>query len=565
MIGNPPRALPRHPGNRRPRRSARSHGLVIALVGMSMLGIGSRTAAAACLVEFHLTEPYRLGSLDFTVDYASAAGRFAIAPGTANPDCRVRVSGALGEFADDRPGRRLDLAMVSFAGFSGPRPVAECSFVPAGAIAAGEFVVTVDQAATPDGEGLEPLPTVTPRLRGCDPDSTTTTSVTTTTAFVTTSTLYPFLCDLEVSLLGEAGVAALQWELGYDPTLGSFPGTAMEVDCDVLLSKAITAFNDSEVEARIDVAHIALDEFRGPTELLSCRWQGSLAPSGTDFPITVTVAQDKGDEPVLPRPTVALTALECRSSVTTTTLPACGDGVVQGDEECDDGNTADDDACLDGCVAARCGDAVLRLDAEECDDGNTADGDGCSAGCAEDLLCGDADRSGRILATDALLILKRAVGIDLPCPTWLCDVDGNGRIAASDALAALVLAVFNRTATTCPRPTAVLLELAASEPLEHLEIEWYDTGGAGDFAGLPSAPDCVLLAAGSMTAGPLIDGVELEIDFAEPPAEGATLVRCAFVARDTVADGDFAVDVLEALAPGGTALGSDPTFVVQPD
>jgi cysteine-rich repeat protein len=66
----------------------------------------------------------------------------------------------------------------------------------------------------------------------------------------------------------------------------------------------------------------------------------------------------------------------------------CGDGTLDDGEECDDGNAADDDDCLPTCVAAACGDGVVRTGVEECDDGNLEDGDGCSAACTMQV-CGD--------------------------------------------------------------------------------------------------------------------------------------------------------------------------------
>ena len=55
-------------------------------------------------------------------------------------------------------------------------------------------------------------------------------------------------------------------------------------------------------------------------------------------------------------------------------LARCGDGIVRLDaeapEECDDGNADDGDDCLPNCMEARCGDGVLWIDEEDCDDGN---------------------------------------------------------------------------------------------------------------------------------------------------------------------------------------------------
>lgn len=60
---------------------------------------------------------------------------------------------------------------------------------------------------------------------------------------------------------------------------------------------------------------------------------------------------------------------------------ACGDGVIDPEEECDDGNLSTADECQPDCVKSICGDGVLWLDHEECDDGNSYSGDGCSFYC----------------------------------------------------------------------------------------------------------------------------------------------------------------------------------------
>ncbi|MFP6626154.1 MAG: hypothetical protein VCA74_03715 [Deltaproteobacteria bacterium] len=69
-------------------------------------------------------------------------------------------------------------------------------------------------------------------------------------------------------------------------------------------------------------------------------------------------------------------------------------------------------------------------------------------------ICGDADGNGTILASDALMVLKAAVGLvpESECPTDVCDVDGNCSVLASDALMVLQRAVgiINDAALSCP-------------------------------------------------------------------------------------------------------------------
>ncbi|MCC7070766.1 MAG: DUF4215 domain-containing protein [Deltaproteobacteria bacterium] len=67
---------------------------------------------------------------------------------------------------------------------------------------------------------------------------------------------------------------------------------------------------------------------------------------------------------------------------------ACGDGVVQSYEQCDDANWESGDGC-NYCVLERCGDwSRNNRGTEMCDDGNTVSNDGCSATCQYEA-CGD--------------------------------------------------------------------------------------------------------------------------------------------------------------------------------
>ena len=82
------------------------------------------------------------------------------------------------------------------------------------------------------------------------------------------------------------------------------------------------------------------------------------------------------------------------SSSENVSLPVCGNGLAEQDEECDDQNLIDGDGCSPFCALERgfacigspsicrtvCGDGI-RTPPEECDDRNVIDGDGCSSIC----------------------------------------------------------------------------------------------------------------------------------------------------------------------------------------
>jgi hypothetical protein len=64
-------------------------------------------------------------------------------------------------------------------------------------------------------------------------------------------------------------------------------------------------------------------------------------------------------------------------------------------------------------------------------------------------LCGDATNDGARTAADALVILRRAVGFDVACPSSVCDVDDDGAVRAGDALRVLRSAVGVETELAC--------------------------------------------------------------------------------------------------------------------
>lgn len=130
----------------------------------------------------------------------------------------------------------------------------------------------------------------------------------------------------------------------------------------------------------------------------------------------------------------------------------CGNGNVENPEQCDDGNTVDTDACPTTCLDATCGDGFVRSGFEACDDGNLTPGDGCSATCTSEAICGDADQNGSISASDALRVLKNAVGLPVDCPLFVCDVDASGVVQAGDALKVLKKAVGQPLVLSCPAP-----------------------------------------------------------------------------------------------------------------
>jgi cysteine-rich repeat protein len=189
---------------------------------------------------------------------------------------------------------------------------------------------------------------------------------------------------------------------------------------------------------------------------------------------------------------------ECR-------LARCGDGhVYEGVEECDDGNDRDDDACRTACKRARCGDGILWSGIEDCDDGNRIDGDGCSSVCRAEKRCGDADGDGRVTASDALRVLRYAVGDLRSCPISRCDIDYSSAVSATDALMVLRAAVGLAAIEGCGPSMELVFRLEDEVVLGALQIELDFAGAALDIAARDSVPLCqtdipnVLFSAGGV-------------------------------------------------------------------
>lgn len=136
-------------------------------------------AQTECTLEFSLTDAVTLGSLQWEVNYANAFGEFA--GSGASVQCQNKVTTAFGSMQDKEAEDRLITALISLSGFSGPRLLQTCKFIADAYPEAGDFVVTVQDAADQNIQPIHPLPHVVLSKITCVGDTTTTTSTTTTT------------------------------------------------------------------------------------------------------------------------------------------------------------------------------------------------------------------------------------------------------------------------------------------------------------------------------------------------------------------------------------------------
>lgn len=100
-------------------------------------------------------------------------------------------------------------------------------------------------------------------------------------------------------------------------------------------------------------------------------------------------------------------------------------------------------------LSLTCGNGSLDL-LEECDDGDSDwnSGELCNRSC-ERVDCGDPNDSGAITTLDASFVLRTSIGLET-CDLRVCDTTGNASIDSSDALLVLKKAVGLPILLTCP-------------------------------------------------------------------------------------------------------------------
>lgn len=228
-------------------------------------------------------------------------------------------------------------------------------------------------------------------------------------------------------------------------------------------------------------------------------------------------------------------------------LSHCGDGIVTALEPCDDGNFESGDGCDANCTLTACGNGVTT-DGELCDDGNTANGDNCSADCTGfPDGCGDADASGGVNADDAQQVVGSAVGLDVACPRWACDVNGNKAITVVDGSLVLQKAVGIAVATDCNDRVVIRLETPAL--LGALQLEIDHRVASGTFYETRGQVRCSRLAPGLFAAADT--GSVLSLGFVslagiQGPVD---LAECSFRRFGPPTPNEFAVTVLDASSP----------------
>jgi hypothetical protein len=264
-------------------------------------------------VTFSVTNTETLGALQYDTDYSGASGGFDGSAGSV--EC-TRLAGDFAAFNDIEASTTLSSAFISAAGFTGPIDVASCNFTSTnGALAAGNFTITITDQSKPDFTPANATVEITDVT--CTGGGTTTTTGPTTTTSTTTGTSTTTvtsggnLYNVAFDLTDAVTAGALQFEVNYSAAGGQFTGTGAAVACTSPLSAggAFVSFNDVEASTQLNFAAVAIAGFTGPTTVANCEFDAPAAPGAGDFTITVVDASAPDLSPIVPLPTVTVSAV----------------------------------------------------------------------------------------------------------------------------------------------------------------------------------------------------------------------------------------------------------------
>jgi hypothetical protein len=271
----------------------------------------------ACEITFGVTNTETLGALQYDTSYAGVGGGF---DGTAGAvDC-TRLAGDFAAFNDIEAQTKLSSAFISAAGFTGPIDVARCRYTRPGTTepVAADFPITITDQSKPDFSPANATVEVTNIGCVCSGGNTTTTigggTTTTTTAGGTTTTTTGgggTLYNVAFDLADAVTAGALQFNVNYSAAGGQFTGSGAAVSCTSPLSAggAFVSFNDVDASTQLNFAAVAIAGFTGPTTVANCEFDSPAAPNAGDFTITVEDASAPDLSPIVPFPSVTVSAI----------------------------------------------------------------------------------------------------------------------------------------------------------------------------------------------------------------------------------------------------------------
>ena len=196
------------------------------------------------------------------------------------------------------------------------------------ALASALVLAALGSGCNGDGD-----PVVTTTSSTVTVSSTSSTSSTTTSSTSTTSTSTTTLPGSSLEFTFSApdpglDVHAIGFSVDYSAlaSLGGFFGEGSSVNCTATPLGAESAFNHDSSSSTLSAGIIHVTGFTTPAELASCEFRTTLpflpdpATLESDFILTVTEASGPGLVPIVPLPSVDITAGDVTLPTTTTTL-----------------------------------------------------------------------------------------------------------------------------------------------------------------------------------------------------------------------------------------------------
>lgn len=264
-------------------------------------------------------------------------------------------------------------------------------------------------------------------------------------------------CEVAFHLDDDVTLTAIQMTIDYSMAQGVWKLGTAGMHCVTDAGNALALFADKPALEAVESSFISLAGIDGPKKLAHCYFietPGQTLEAG-DFVTYIseatrlngTTARSPKISVKLPNcAPVAPTTTTTTSSTTTTQAP---DTTTTLETTTTTDTTTTSTTSTTSTTLLDCGNGVVD-DTEDCDDGNVEDGDGCDADCTTDVVCGDVNGNHSVQTSDALTVLRAAIGQPVDCPAVRCDADGDSKVRASDSLRVLKRAVGQSIVMSCP-------------------------------------------------------------------------------------------------------------------
>jgi len=260
-------------------------------------------------------------------------------------------------------------------------------------------------------------------------------------------------CEVALWLDDDVALGALQFDVDYSDVAGGFLAGPDGPECTSDTPNALAIFGDHPDQRLLTASVLSLAGVVGPTKLAHCQFDdvtGTALAAG--FLVVVTDSSDPAGHPVQ-APDLSVTLPDCGDETTTTSTTTTSTTTTSTTTTSTSTTTTSTTATSSTTTTlALCGNGLVDH-IEQCDDGNTEPDDGCEDDCSSDVVCGDASGNDIVQTSDALLVLRAAVGQAVSCPLYLCDADGDAKLRTVDSLRVLKRAVGQSVAMSCPPPS----------------------------------------------------------------------------------------------------------------